>query len=741
MTQENKTKIRYAEVIVDISSSNVDKIFDYVLDDENIGVGTRVLVPFGNRKIEGYIVNIKDSSKLEAKRLKKVYGQIDDFAVLDKEKIELMNFMKNEYNLKLIDVLKLFLPSELRSGKIKPLTQTLVFLNREMNFEEYCNSVRKNAKNQLALLDYMRNGEKVLKTTLNEMFTAQTVKKLVLDGILLEEKIKKYRKPEVKEKQDKRVVWTKEQQRAIDELTKFNKNTYLLHGVTGSGKTEVYMGVIEEALKQDKTAIMLVPEISLTPQVFASLRARFSNQVAILHSGLSAGERFDEWMRILNKEASVVVGARSAIFAPVQDLGVIIIDEEHDNSYVSESNPRFTTHKVAEFRKNFNNCPLILGSATPSIESYYKTTTGQYKLLNLPNRVNKKDMPKIQVVDMIGEIKMGNSGIFSRAMLAELDKAIKDKKQAMLFLNRRGFSSFQMCRKCGYVAKCTDCDVSLTYHSSANKLKCHYCNKTYKALTKCPECSSESIRQGAIGTERIVAEVKKLYPELKVLRMDNDTTKNKNSHSKILSEFAASKPAVLVGTQMIAKGHDFKDVTFVGIVDGDQSLYHSNYKSSERTFALITQMSGRAGRDEYEGKCILQTYSPRHYVYSFASNYNFEGFYTKEINVRQTTHFPPFSRIIRLLFSSENDSLVKDVLKECYMKVVNFSQGHKKDFYFLDVMKSPIGRIKRKHRYQILMRFNEEKAEEITKQIYDITNKFKGAKVSIFVEVNPQNLS
>lgn len=730
---------KIAQVIVDINASAVDRVFDYLLD-QDIEVGTRVLVPFGNRTIEGYIIGTKNHTDMPQDKLKTVISAVDDFAVLDEEKLALLEQMKNQYNLKTIDVLRLFLPSVLRSGRVKALSQTVVVLD-EKNYLPAKNKLRKNAKNMHAILDYLHQNGQQLKTVLAQNFGSQSVNNLIENGVLQTFQTSKLRRPFVAHKTDKKVVWTPEQERAIKQLSKFENKTYLLHGVTGSGKTEVYMGVISQALQNGKNAILLVPEISLTPQMFASLKARFGDLVAILHSGLSDGERFDEWKRILNGQANVVVGARSAIFAPVQKLGVIVVDEEHDSSYYSESNPRFSTHFVASFRANWHKCPLILGSATPSIETYYKTTTGEYTLLNLPNRVNNMQMPQIQIVDMLSELRLGNSGIFSSHMIEHLAKTIQNGEQAMLFLNRRGFSSFMMCRECGYVAKCTTCDVSLVYHKSEDKLKCHYCEKRFKALTKCPECGSSSIRQGAIGTQRVVDEVKKIFPNVPVLRMDNDTTQNKNAHQKILSTFAATRPCVLVGTQMIAKGHDFPFVTFVGIVDADQSLYHTDYKSTERTFALITQMSGRAGREHQEGMAILQTYNPRHYVYRFASNYDFEGFYKKEINLRQTTHFPPFSQIVRLLFSGENDSLVKQELHQVYLQICVLEQKYKPQFYYLNATKSPIGKIQNKHRYQILMRFDSKLESELLKQIYNICNQHQNAKVSLFVEINPQSLS
>jgi len=440
-------------------------------------------------------------------------------------------------------------------------------------------------------------------------------------------------------------------------------------------------------------------------------------------------------------EAKIVVGARSAIFAPITNVGIIIIDEEHEQSYNSESNPRYFTKDVAEFRKNHNNCKLVLGSATPSLESFYKAETGEYKLIEMPVRINGRDMPKIQIVDMLGEIRAGNNGMFSRTLLYELEHCFKNNKQAMLFINRRGFSSFMRCMECGYIAKCSDCDVSLVYHKDEEKLKCHYCGKRYRALTQCPECNSKKIRQGAVGTQKIVEALKEYFPQVKAFRMDNDTTQVKNAHQKILGEFAKTTPAVLVGTQMIAKGHDFKDVTLVGIVDGDQSLYQTDYKSTERTFELITQMAGRAGRNESEGKVILQTYAPRHYAYKFIANYNYKGFYSKEINLRETALFPPFTTIIRLLFTSENEDLVREITKKCHNGIFDISKEFEQDFVYFDAMKSPITKIQNKHRYQILIRIKKQNERQIIDKIFDECDKHQNAKVSFFVEINPQSLS
>lgn len=731
--------MRIAEVIVDISTSSIDKVFDYECN-ENIKVGQRVFVPFGKQTIQGFVINIKDNTNFDLGKLKKVISSIEEEIVILPELVDLMKDMQKKFHLRMVDILRLFIPSEMRTSKVRPLFETYVRLNDKISYEDYKKTIRKNAKNQLELLDVLDVNKKYSKTILCEKYSRSAVQKLIQDNILVESEEEKKRAPSYIKTQKVTFEHTPLQKRAIDTILSGNE-TYLLFGVTGSGKTEVYMSVIEEKIKQGKTAIMLVPEISLTPQVLANFKARFGEEVAILHSGLSVGERFDEWRRILCGEAKIVVGARSAIFAPIKNVGVIIVDEEHETSYISESNPRYNAIDVAKFRKNYNNCPLVLASATPSIASYNKALLGEYKLVELPERVNGMPMPKIQIVDMLSEIRNGNTTIFSRVLRDELEKCVKDKKQAMLFVNRRGYSSFLRCTDCGYVAKCSDCDVTLVYHKEEQKLKCHYCGKRYRVLTKCPECGSSAIREGAVGTEQVVSMLKELYPNVEILRMDNDTTRTKNAYQEILTKFGKTKPAFLVGTQMIAKGHDFADVTVVGIVDADQSLYHSDYRSTEKTFELITQMSGRAGRAKSEGKVILQTYVPRHYAYRFIANYDYKSFFEKELNIRKATNFPPFTKIIRLLFTGDNEEIVREYTKLCYSKVKELMNNNLQDFVYLDAMKSPISKIKKKIRYQILMRIKEKNCDNIVEKIYEICDNIEQNKVSLFVEIDPQNLS
>ena len=722
----------FAKIIIDQDAKALDKVFEYKIpQDMSVEVGERVIVPFGNRYLQGFIVGFEETCQYDESKLKFIERKIENFAVIKKEMLELMFHMADKLHLKLASILRLFLPSEMRTDKVKELLVRFVKLSENFVLP----SAR--AKKQLEIIYYLQENGKQKFSEVSEKFGYAPLDVLVKNGTVQVEEEQQNRTPAVDRIENQKRTLTPLQQRAVDTITE-NK-TYLLHGVTGSGKTEVYMNLIERQLDQGKTALMLVPEISLTPQVLANFKARFGDKVALIHSGLSAGERFDEWKRIFFGQARVVVGARSAIFTPIENLGIIIIDEEHEQSYVSESNPRYDTHMVAEFRRKYNNCTLVLGSATPSIESYAKAIDGEYELVEMPVRVNGMEMPKIVVVDMLMEMRQGNNQIFSIPLIYELRNIIERKKQAMIFINRRGFSSFQRCRQCGYVAKCSDCDVALVYHRAEDKLKCHYCGKRYRALDVCPSCGSRDIKQGAVGTERVVEELHKLFPEVRILRMDVDTTSKKNGHREILNEFKNTKPAILVGTQMIAKGHDFEDVLLVGIIDADQSLYQADYRSIERTFQLITQVAGRAGRSSEQGRVILQTYSPRHYVYRFATNYDYKGFFKKEANLRKVTNFPPYARIVRILFTHEDENIVAQECKVCYNKVKEVRDAYSEDFVYLDVMKAPLNKIKNKFRYQIMMRFKLDKADEIEKKIYDCVD--EKCKSSVFFEINPNNLS
>ena len=531
---------------------------------------------------------------------------------------------------------------------------------------------------------------------------------------------------------------TEDQQRAVDSVRSDSRTVQLLHGVTGSGKTEIYLSLIADCLKQGKTAVFLVPEISLTPQMLAQLRSRFGKNAAIMHSGLSAGEKFDEWWRLRSGEAKIAVGARSAVFAPLENLGVIVIDEEHDSSYQSETAPRYNTFDIANLRAKHNGCKLVLGSATPSVETYKRAKEGEFNLIPLKKRVNQRPLPEIVIADMRKEVRRGNNTAFSFALQSEIEECLAKGNQAILFLNRRGYSQTVICRDCGYVAKCESCDVSLTYHKDEDCLKCHYCGARYKMLRGCPECGGTHLSYAGTGTQRVEAELKNRFPSARVLRMDNDTTSGKEGHFRILKEFGEHRADILVGTQMIAKGHDFPAVTLVGILDADMSLHFSDYRSGERTFQLVTQVAGRSGRAEEKGKVVLQTYDPENEVLRYAIAYDYEGFYENEISLRAASLFPPFSKIVRVLVSGEDDKKTVEALRGVYEGLNALKENNPEAFLFFNKMRSPVGRIQNKFRYQVLMRLAEN---SVLPQIYQICAGNKSRDVLVSVEENPGSLA
>ena len=728
-----------AEVIVDISNSEVDRVFDYRAD--GVCVGSRVLVPFGGRKVEGYVIAVKDETLVPPDKLKSVADVLDDRPVIGAEMLALMRYMCERYHLRIVDALRLFIPAQMRGGRIKALKKRFVRVADDYKDVPPQSFLRAGAKAQNEVFAYVLQHGETDTAYLGREFSAAAVRNLIDRGIFVSYERQTRRTPYAGiEGKSASVTLTPAQQRAVDAVSGEEGQTFLLHGVTGSGKTEVYMRCIAAALEKGRTAIMLEPEISLTPQVLRNFRARFGDSVAILHSGLSAGERFDEWRRLLTGEARVAVGARSAIFAPLENVGLIIIDEEHDASYVSDSNPRYCTEEVAAFRAKYNNCNLLMGSATPSVESYYRAKTGQYKLLEMRERIASRPLPEIEIVNMCEELRSGNNGFISRRLHSALSDCMQEGNQAILFINRRGYASFMMCPSCGYVAKCERCDVSLVYHRDENVLKCHYCNNRYAKLDECPVCHGTHLRQGYVGTQKVAEEVKKLFPGKTVLRMDNDTTQNKDAHLDILRRFADREADILVGTQMVAKGHDFPDVTTVGIIDADMSLHFSDFRAAERTFQLITQVAGRAGRDVKKGRVILQTYSPNHYVYRLAAKNDYLGFFEKECNLREVTKYPPFSRIVRILITAEREEDAFAELKADFDDINALARQHGDCFAYLSAMKSPVKRIQDRYRVQIIARIVKD-FDALIAEIYRITDMHTSGKTTCFVEINPSNMS
>lgn len=727
-------------VIVDIAASEVDRIFDYA--GEDLQVGTRVLVDFANRKTEGYIVEEKLTTDCPPNKLKQIIRPLDDYPAISKELLDLGKFMREQYHLRWVDVLRLFIPAEMRGGRVKTLSKKQAVLTNG-NIDDILNSLKPNATKQRDLVSFLFKNGATLCEKLNADFGNAALKSLADKGIVAISEIAVRRTPykSLSSDCDNRPTLLPAQQHAVDTMLSNPTGSFLLHGVTGSGKTEVYLTVIENVVKSGKTCIMLVPEIALTPNMLRQLRRRFGDNVALLHSGLSVGERFDEWLRLKNGEAQIAIGARSAIFAPLDNVGAIVIDEEHDSSYISDFNPRYNTLEVAALRAKQNGAMLVLGSATPSLTSYHMAKRGGLTLIEMPKRINQRPLPAVEIVDMTAETRSGHKGIFSRLLTERLAQTIEKGNQAMLFLNRRGYSSFLMCTKCGYVAKCADCDISLTVHREDNMLKCHYCGKKYYMLSKCPNCGQVSFRQGKIGTQQVVDLLNQMFPNVKVLRMDADTTQTKESHGKILQAFANGEAQILVGTQMIAKGHDFPKVTLVGVLDGDQSLHREDYLASERTFQLITQVAGRSGRDADTGTVVLQTYTPTHYCLQFAAKQDYLGFYKREIALREAGIFPPFCEIVRILYQGEREQECIDDLTAQYAELTNLKSNNPVDFIYMDKMRCPVRRAEKKFRFQILLKLSKDNLDTVLPQIYAICDNKKKNSVQVFIERNPQNLS
>ncbi len=721
----------FAQVIVDIAHSQVDKIFEYSCPD-SLCVGSRVKVPFGGRVIDGFVIGVSRTSSYPAEKVKPIISVFDEAPALVPECTSLMYSICSRYRVPKAVALRLFVPSEMRLGKVREAFK---------NYAVYVGGVKlsASAKKQAEALEALKLEGECDYTSLCARFGRGAVNAVIEKGGARLEKRKAVRSPfsGLPAGAEERVL-TPAQQAALDEIERSDKRVHLIHGVTGSGKTEIYLNVIAREIARGRTAIFLVPEISLTPQMLSQLRSRFGGAAAILHSGLSAGERFDEWWRLRSGEAKIAIGARSAVFAPLENIGAIIIDEEHDSSYLSESAPRYSTIEIAKMRAEYNGAKLVLGSATPSVETYVKATEGEYGLIKLPERINKRPLPEIIIADMRREVKRGNNTAFSKALRDELDETLKFGNQAIIFLNRRGYSRTVMCRDCGYVAKCENCDVTLTYHSEENCLKCHYCGAKYHMLTACPECGGRHVLYSGTGTQKVVSDLKTLFPSARILRMDNDTVSGKDGHYNILKKFAAKQADILVGTQMIAKGHDFPSVTLVGIMDADMSLHFSDYRSGERTFQLITQVSGRSGRAGDKGKVVLQTCSPEDYILRYAVAYDYDGFFKNEIALRKATGFPPYSLICRIMVTSEDGAAALEALKGVYFAVEELRAKFPDEFIFLNKMHSPIKKIQGKMRYQVLMRLASGKVLE---KIYDAAVAHSSDGVLVYVEENPVNLS
>ena len=721
-----------AEVIVNSTANELNRTFDYKVPEElTVTLGSRVLVPFANRKIPevGYVTGFKENSEFRCKSIIRVIDQ-----VFDDEKLELAKWISNKYFCNLAEAIRLLVPpgTSTNYNKVKEKTEKVVYLNLDADISKIKSEKQRKVIN--FLLDNISAPKNVLKELTD---TSDAILKTLEKNMFISIKDEQvFRNPFACKmvSETNKFKLTNEQRNVFESINLDYYKQYLIHGVTGSGKTEVYLQLIEKVLCAGKSAIVLVPEISLTPQITDRFLSRFGNVVAILHSGLSAGERFDEWQRINNGDARIVIGARSAIFAPIKDVGIIIIDEEHDGSYKSDNMIKYDAREVANRIAYINNIPVILGSATPDISTYYKAINGEIELLTMEKRISNSGLPEISVIDMREELATGNKTVFSRKLYYAMKDAIKNKEQIMLFLNRRGYSTFVMCRDCGYVAKCKECDVSMTYHSDENKLICHYCGKTENIAEICPECSSKNIRYFGTGTQKIEAEIKKYFPEASVIRMDVDTTRVKNGHEKIINKFRDEKIDILLGTQMIAKGHDFANVTLVGILAADSSMNIGDFRANERTYQLLTQMAGRAGRGDKKGMAIVQTYMPDEFCIQTVQKQDFTGFYKNEINLREKLNYPPFCDIIVSVITGTDEQKVQKEAMELYTLLVS-------EFKPYSPVPAPISKINGEYRWRILIKdiLDDEKIEKL-KNIIDMYRKIQSADIKMVVDINPNNM-
>ena len=732
----------YAEVIINSDAVEVDRPFTYKIPHEaieNIDVGFRVKVPFGARSkpVEGFVFSIIEDEEIQVSyKIKEILKVCDADAILTKDDIEIIKFLRKRYLCKFIDAIRLMIPVGIMKGSTNK-KKSVIVIAREL--KENDNEIKK--ENYKKLYEFIaKNNGMYTKSELtkNKEFSLYSINKLIEKEILKIEEQIVFRYNTRKYENESNKVLTEEQKNAINKILNESNLKYLIKGVTGSGKTEVYMRLVSETLNKGKGAIVLVPEIALTPQMIERFKGRFGTDVALFHSRLSDGERFDEWYRVKEGKAKLVIGARSALFLPVQDLGLIIIDEEHENTYKSEHNPKYHAREVSEFICELKNCKLIMGSATPSIESYYKALQGEYELIEMHSRANGKEMPKMEIVDMREELKNRNLSMFSRKLFAAIEETLNKKKQLILFLNRRGYSTFISCRSCGYVFKCPECDVSMTYHKNGY-LICHYCGRAEKASKVCPKCNSKYVKFFGAGTERVEQEVKKYFPKARVLRMDVDTTRHKNSHESIYNSFKNGEADILIGTQMVSKGLDFKNVVLVGVLAADMSLNIPDYRAAERTYQIITQVAGRAGRGEDEGRVIVQSYTPDHYSLKYSKEENYEDLFKEEINLRRLMGNPPFGKILIINVSSRFEEKLKTFM---YTLEENLKKLILEEVTLLGPVPCIITKLKDNYRWQIIIKGNitDDMSKKVKDTLY-LLNKSVYNEIRVSIDINPNNMT
>lgn len=716
------------KVLVEISHKKIDKTFYYLVNEslkDKIKIGIRVLVPFATMKLEGFVLEVVDNYD-DVYDLKEIIDVLDEDVILNKELLELGKYISQTTMSTLISSYQVMLPKALKAkagSNVSEKIDCYVEIN-DINNKTFTDK-------QLIIINLLKDKKRILYKDLKKVNTS--VNTLIKNNVLKKVFIEQYRLNNDYDGNIERKVLTNEQNKIVNEVVNNlnSNNKYLLHGVTGSGKTEVYMEIIDKVIENNKQAIMLVPEISLTPQIVERFKKRFTKRIAILHSSLSDGEKYDEYRKISRGEIDIVIGARSAVFAPVKDLGIIIIDECHSDTYKQENMPRYDTIDIANFRSDFNNCPVLLGSATPNISIYARALRGLYKLLELKNRVGRAKLPDICVANMMEEERINKTSI-SKTLYEKMNNCLKRKEQVILLLNRRGYANMISCKNCGYVMKCPHCDISLTYHKSSDMMRCHYCGYATNKVNNCPICNSDSIRNLGNGTEKIEEELKTLFSDYNILRMDFDTTSKKGSHEKIVKEFGSGKYQILLGTQMIAKGLDFPNVTLVGVINADTSLSIPSYKSSENTYQLLSQVAGRSGRSEKNGEVVIQTFNPDHYAIVHAKNNSYLDFYSEEMNIRKMNKYPPYFYILSILVKSKEYSLVSVESN----KIVNILTNNLPNSIILGPTVAHPFKVNNVCRFQIIVKY------KIEPNLYNILNNINehyrnNDKINLEFDFNP----
>ncbi|AND73530.1 MULTISPECIES: primosomal protein N' [Enterococcus] len=765
-----------------------------------VGMRVEVPFGNGNRHVQGFVVGLRVQDSIEQKNLKAIVQVLDLAPVVNQELLQLADYMKTITYAFKITCLQTMLPAVMKASydkQIYPVSEaadvqaffkgrteiswkeaqeegilsqlirwrqdklvdiryevhtknkvkTIRLIRSNLNsvqLEEEWGKLRANAKKQKELLLCLSEQKKAepISYYKEKGISTATLNQGKDKGWLTFEEVESYRDPYKNRtfEQTQAFQLNKEQQHAVKRIVEAGQqeksHTFLLEGITGSGKTEVYLQAIAEVLAQNKTAIMLVPEIALTPQMVERFKGRFGEAVAVLHSGLSQGEKYDEWRKIERNEAQVVVGARSAIFAPLENIGLIIIDEEHESSYKQDETPRYHARDLAIWRGNYHHCPVVLGSATPSLESRARAQKGLYELLHLSQRANlSAQLPTIEVVDMRQELQQHNTSTFSKQLQAKIQDRLAKKEQIVLLLNRRGYSSFVMCRDCGFVLPCPNCDISLTLHMDTHSMRCHYCGHEEPIPHRCPNCGGNKIRYYGTGTQKVEEELKTLFPEAGVLRMDVDTTRKKGAHERILQQFGQKKANILLGTQMIAKGLDFPDVTLVGVLNADTSLNLPDFRSSEHTFQLLTQVSGRAGRAEKAGEVIIQTFNPQHYAIELAKEQNYERFYQQEMAVRHRSGYPPYYFTVKITTSHEEEQVAA---KKIFEVANQLRQVLGNQSLLLGPTPSTVNRVKNRYYYQLIIKYKHEpNLANILKNILDQSQKEQRQGLFVAIDNEP----